>query len=60
MNFAACSSFIQVDEADLYTVLCLPAPDGKYPVVLFRTPYDDAMSKMGDAQIQLIVLQQQR
>lgn len=60
MNFAACSSFIQVDEADLYTVLCLPAPDGKYPVVLFRTPYDDAMSKMGDAEIQLIVLQQQR
>ena len=34
--------YLNFREADLFTVICLPEKDGKYPTVIFRSPYVDA------------------
>lgn len=33
--------FLNYHDADLFTVVCLPEKEGKFPTVIFRTPYVD-------------------
>ena len=40
--------YIPVDEAELFTVVCLPEGSGKYPTVIYRSPYMDQLRKMTD------------
>ena len=35
-------------EAELFTVVCLPADNGKYPTVTYRTPYVDAEETLSE------------
>ena len=40
--------YLPVDGAELFTVVCLPEGSGKYPTVIYRSPYMDQLRKMTD------------
>ena len=42
---------LQVDGAELFTVVCLPDEVGQYPVVLFRSPYVDGEEHVPEAEL---------
>ena len=35
-------NYLKIDQAELFTIICLPHNNGKFPTVIMRTPYDDA------------------
>ena len=38
--------FLNYNDADLFTVVCLPEKSGTFPTVIYRTPYvDDTVSQ---------------
>ena len=39
------------NNAELFTVICLPDGDGAYPTVIFRTPYVDSEEKISENEI---------
>ena len=44
-------SYVPSGDAQLFTVVLLPAGDGKYPCIVTRTPYIDAHEKMTEDEI---------
>jgi len=42
---------ITVDSAEIFTAVCAPAADGKYPAVLFRCPYEDHHTEMTETEV---------
>jgi len=44
-------TMLPVEGAELHTTVCLPAPEGKFPIVLLRSPYVDAEENMTDTEI---------
>ena len=45
------NTYITVDTAEIFTAVCAPSSDGKYPVVLFRCPYEDQHVEMTDDEV---------
>ena len=43
------SEYIVSGEAELFTVVCLPDAEGKYPTVIYRTPYVNEEENMSEA-----------
>ena len=43
--------YVTCNQAELFTVICLPQSGGKFPTVIFRTPYVDAEETMTEAEI---------
>lgn len=43
--------FLPVEGADLFTVVLLPQKEGRFPVVLMRSPYVDEMETMEEQEI---------
>ena len=43
--------YLKVDNAELFTVICLPDKCGKYPTVIFRNPYVDADERLSEDEI---------
>lgn len=41
MEHYAFSHYLRVGDADLFTVVCLPSREGKFPAILSRSPYVD-------------------
>ena len=39
-------TYLQADGADLFTAVCLPAREGRFPTVIWRSPYVDATERM--------------
>ncbi len=39
------------EEADLFTAVCLPEREGRFPTVIYRSPYVDATESMTDEEI---------
>lgn len=44
-------AYIKVDGAELFTSVCLPEKEGKYPTVIFRAPYVDDMEEKSEEEI---------
>ncbi len=42
--------YLKVDDAELFTVICVPKKEGKFPVTIYRTPYCDYEREMTDEQ----------
>ena len=39
MSKYAYFEYLDVDESKLFTMIALPAPDGKFPTIICRSPY---------------------
>ena len=48
MSSISYSKYLSSDDIDLFTVVCLPDNDGKYPTVIIRTPYVDESELLAD------------
>ncbi|MBO7341774.1 MAG: CocE/NonD family hydrolase [Clostridia bacterium] len=44
-------TYLKVDGAELFTVVCLPDEVGTFPTVLFRKPYQDAEVNMTEQEV---------
>lgn len=42
---------LPVEGAELHTTVCLPAANGRFPILLFRSPYVDAEENLTDSEI---------
>ena len=43
--------YLQVNNADLFTAICLPEKSGSYPTVIFRSPYVDYAEDLSEDEI---------
>ncbi|MBR4013009.1 MAG: CocE/NonD family hydrolase, partial [Clostridia bacterium] len=43
--------YLNIDNADLFTAVCLPSENGKFPTVIYRSPYVDAMQELSEAEV---------
>ncbi len=59
MSFAFYHTYLTVDGADLFTAVCLPAEEGRFPAVIWRSPYVDEAETMEEGEISAKVAQSQ-
>ena len=43
--------YLTVNNAELFTIVCLPDPCGKYPTVIYRNPYVDLDENLSEDEI---------
>ena len=43
--------YLEINKAELFTVVCLPQSRGKFPTVIYRTPYVDAAEQQTEDEI---------
>ncbi len=43
--------YLEVSDAKLFTIICLPDSTGTFPTVIYRTPYVDADETLGEEEI---------
>lgn len=51
MNYKAFYQYLSCNGVDLFTVICLPDGEGKFPTVIYRTPYVDAYENFSESEI---------
>ena len=51
MAYVSYCEYVKVEDAELFTVVCLPDEVGTFPTVLFRRPYHDAEKDLPDEEI---------
>lgn len=56
MSFLSYHTYLSVDGAELFTVVCLPEREGTFPTLLCRSPYVDAEQDMDEAELCAAVL----
>ena len=49
-GFSYCT-YVESDGCRIHTTVCLPAADGKFPTMIFRSPYVDAEENLTDEEI---------
>ena len=42
MGYSCCYHYVQVENAELFTAVCLPQASGRFPTVIYRSPYVDS------------------
>ncbi len=52
--------YLKVENAELFTAVCLPEDKGSFPTVLFRSPYVDDMEKLIEEQIVARIAEEQK
>lgn len=51
MNFKSYCTYVPVENAQLFTVVCLPQKEGHFPTVIYRVPYVDHTEMMTEDQL---------
>ncbi|MBO7762445.1 MAG: hypothetical protein J6T24_06575, partial [Clostridia bacterium] len=51
MGHHAYYEYIRVGDADIFTVVCLPDTEGRFPTVLYRSPYVDTEATPTEAEL---------
>lgn len=57
MAYHVYHQFVLSGDVQLYTTVCLPEKEGKFPMVLCRSPYVDEMENMSDEEIYVHTLE---
>ena len=60
MSFVSYHVYLSVDGASLFTAVCLPDGAGRFPTVIYRSPYVDAAQEMDEGEICARMLADQR
>ena len=51
MGHYAYHTYLAVEGADIFTVVCLPEKEGKYPTIITRSPYVDSEQNLSEEEI---------
>lgn len=53
-------SYLEISDAQLFTVICLPSESGKFPTVIMRSPYVDVGESISEEEICANILKEKK